>query len=63
VNHNHLENITAVMPRKLRAIGVHRSQLDEFNYRRAVRGLNQFRGEMAGKCQYAEVFKTLRLNG
>jgi len=58
-DHDHLENITAVMPRKLRAIGVHRSQLKEFNYLRAVRGLNQFRGELAGKCEYAEVFKTL----
>ncbi len=61
-NHDHSENITKVMTRKLRAIGVHRSQLNEFNYRRAVCGLNQFRGELGGKCQYAEVFTALRLN-
>ena len=44
---HHVENITAVMPRKLRALRAHRSQLEEFDYERAVRGLNQFRGELA----------------
>jgi LmbE family N-acetylglucosaminyl deacetylase len=57
--YDHLENITTEMPRKCRALRAHRSQLDEFDYERAVRGLNQFRGELAGKCRYAEVFKTL----
>jgi LmbE family N-acetylglucosaminyl deacetylase len=58
---DHVENICDVMPRKLRALRAHRSQLDEFDYERAVRGLNQFRGELAGKCRYAEVFQTLSL--
>jgi LmbE family N-acetylglucosaminyl deacetylase len=61
--HDQVEDITAVMPRKLRALRAHRSQLSEFNYERAVRGLNQFRGELAGKCRYAEVFQTLHLTG
>lgn len=59
--HHHVENIAAMMPRKLRALRAHRSQLDEFDYERAVRGLNQFRGELAGKCRYAEVFETISL--
>lgn len=59
--HSHAENITAVMPRKLRALRAHRSQLGEFDYIRAVKGLNQFRGALAAKCGYAEVFQTLQL--
>jgi len=61
--HDHAEDITEVMPRKLRALRAHRSQLSEFNYERAVRGLNQFRGELAAKCRFAEVFQTLMLEG
>ncbi len=59
--HDHVENISAMMPRKLRALRAHRSQLREFDYVRAVRGLNQFRGALAGKCDYAEVFQELGL--
>jgi LmbE family N-acetylglucosaminyl deacetylase len=55
---NLVEDITQVMPRKLRAIRAHRSQMAEFDYARAVKGLNQFRGEIAGKCRFAEVFST-----
>ena len=54
--YDHVEDITAVMPRKLQALRAHRSQLKAFNYERAVRGLNQFRGELTAKCHYAEVF-------
>ena len=54
-----VEDISSVMPRKLRALRAHRSQLNEFNYERAVRGLNQFRGALAGKCSYAEVFQSV----
>ena len=57
--YDHVEDITAEMPRKLRAFRAHRSQRSEFHYARAVRGLNQFRGELAAKCRYAEVFQTL----
>jgi hypothetical protein len=49
------------MPKKLRALRAHQSQLNEFDYVRAVRGLNQFRGELAAKCRYAEVFQTISL--
>jgi LmbE family N-acetylglucosaminyl deacetylase len=57
--HDCVEDISRVMPRKLRALRAHRSQLGEFDYLRAVVGLNQFRGALAGKCRYAEVFNTL----
>lgn len=59
---DHAENISSVMPRKLRALRAHRSQLREFDYVRAVRGLNAFRGALAGKCDYAEVFQALSLS-
>ena len=59
--HDHLEDITRVMPRKLRALRAHASQLGEFNYERAVRGLNAFRGELEAKCRYGEVFQTVML--
>jgi len=59
--HEVVVDISAVMPRKLRALRAHHSQLDEFDYVRAVRGLNQFRGTLAGKCRYAEVFQRLSL--
>lgn len=58
-NHDHVEDITEVMSRKLRALRAHKSQLSEFDYERAVRGLNQYRGELSAKCRYAEVFQTL----
>jgi N-acetylglucosamine malate deacetylase 1 len=57
--YDHVENISPVMARKLRALRAHRSQLDEFDYERAIRGLNQYRGALAGKYRYAEVFHTL----
>jgi len=59
--HDHVEDITRVMPVKLKALRAHRSQLQEFNYERAVRGLNAFRGELAAKCRYAEVFQSVAL--
>ncbi|PYK98035.1 MAG: hypothetical protein DME19_14070 [Verrucomicrobia bacterium] len=59
--YDHLENISAVMPRKLRALRAHRSQLKDFDYPRAVTGLNQFRGALAAKCRYAEVFQMIDL--
>jgi LmbE family N-acetylglucosaminyl deacetylase len=59
--HDHVGDITAVMALKLRALRAHRSQLSEFDYERAVKGLNQFRGALAAKCRYAEVFHTLQL--
>lgn len=59
--HDHIEDISRVMARKLKALRAHRSQHHEFNYERAVCGLNSFRGELAAKCRYAEVFQSVTL--
>jgi LmbE family N-acetylglucosaminyl deacetylase len=60
--HDVVVDISQTMPTKLHALRVHRSQLDEFDYVKAVMGLNQFRGALAGKCRFAEVFQTLSLS-
>ncbi len=59
-SHDQAEDITRFMPMKMRALRAHRSQLKEFNYERAVRALNAFRGELALRCRYAEVFQVVR---
>jgi LmbE family N-acetylglucosaminyl deacetylase len=56
--HDWVEDITPVMDRKLRAIRCYKSQLSEFRYDEAVLGLNQFRGTLAARSQYAEVFQS-----
>jgi len=57
--YQHVRDITGVMSRKVRAIRKHASQVAGWDYVRAVRGLNAFRGVMAGRCLYAEVFQQL----
>lgn len=54
--YDHVENISQTISRKLKALRCHCSQLAEFDYATGIRGLNQYRGVMAGKCKYAEVF-------
>jgi LmbE family N-acetylglucosaminyl deacetylase len=54
-----VEDISPVMSQKLRAVRAHRSQVRDFKYDRAIAGLNQYRGEMAARTRYAEVFQTL----
>ena len=51
-----VQDIGAVMPRKLEAIRCYTSQSDHFNYERAATGLGQYRGAIAARCDYAEVF-------
>lgn len=57
--YDHVEDITERMARKLRAVRGYRSQLTELRYDRAIRGLNQYRGLIAARCRYAEVFRDL----
>jgi LmbE family N-acetylglucosaminyl deacetylase len=57
--YQHVEDITRVMRVKLRAIRAHQSQAAQFDYCRATLGLNAYRGVMAGRCRYAEVFQQL----
>jgi LmbE family N-acetylglucosaminyl deacetylase len=53
---DHVEDISSVMELKLAAINCYRSQLTGFAYDRAITGLNQYRGALAAKCDFAEVF-------
>jgi LmbE family N-acetylglucosaminyl deacetylase len=54
--YDHVENITSVMPRKLKALRAHKSQLVEFDYLGAITALNHYRGLLAAKARFAEVF-------
>lgn len=58
-HYDEVEDISKVMSRKLRALRAHRSQVAGWDYVRAITGLNQYRGVLAAKCQFAEVFQTL----
>jgi LmbE family N-acetylglucosaminyl deacetylase len=55
--YDHVENISKVFSRKLRAVRAHRSQFGELDYAMAVTGLNQYRGALSGRCAFAEVFQ------
>jgi N-acetylglucosamine malate deacetylase 1 len=55
--YDEVKDVSAEMDRKLAAIRCYRSQLGPFQYERAARGLNEYRGAMAGRCHYAEVFR------
>jgi LmbE family N-acetylglucosaminyl deacetylase len=56
------EDVTEVIRRKMQAVRCYRSQLRQFRYDRAIRGLNQYRGILGAGCRYAEVFRSLRAN-
>ncbi len=58
--YDEVEDISFLMDRKLRAVRAHGSQMREFDYAPAVKGLNQFRGVMAARTRYAEVFQLLQ---
>jgi LmbE family N-acetylglucosaminyl deacetylase len=53
-----VEDVTPVMAQKLRSVRCYRSQLSQFRYDRAIRGLNCYRGILAARCGYAEVFQS-----
>jgi LmbE family N-acetylglucosaminyl deacetylase len=59
--HDVVVDVSSVMSLKLRALQAHRSQLKAFDYVRAVIGLNQYRGALAAKSKFAEVFQTLQI--
>ena len=60
--HVYVQDISSVMPQKLRAIRCYRSQL-AIRYDRAAYGLNAYRGALAGKCRFAEVFGAVDVVG
>jgi LmbE family N-acetylglucosaminyl deacetylase len=51
------EDVTPCFRQKLRAVRCYRSQLANFRYDRAVEGLNRYRGCLAARTRYAEVFR------
>ena len=51
-----VEDISDVFERKLEAIRCYPSQLTAFDYLRSATGLAQYRGALAGRCEFAEVF-------
>jgi LmbE family N-acetylglucosaminyl deacetylase len=59
--YKHVEDITSVERVKIRAIRAHSSQTTQFGYVRATLALNAYRGVMAGRCRYAEVFQAIGL--
>ncbi len=52
-------DVSDVMAEKLQAIRCYRSQIDFFRHDRAAEGLAAYRGALAGRCDYAEVFVDL----
>jgi LmbE family N-acetylglucosaminyl deacetylase len=54
-----VEDVSDVFEKKLAAVRAHRSQIQQFAYDRAARGLNMYRGATAGHCRFAEVFASL----
>jgi LmbE family N-acetylglucosaminyl deacetylase len=54
---DHVADISPVIDAKIAAIHCYESQIAEFQYDRAIVGLNQYRGALAGRCDYAEVFQ------
>ena len=60
--YQHVEDISAAMAVKLRAIRAHQSQTAQLHYARIALGLNAYRGAIAGRCRYAEVFQHIALD-
>ena len=61
-NHDVVNDITSSMKQKIKALRAHKSQLKDFDYVRAVTGLNQYRGALAAKTQFAEVFREISVS-
>jgi N-acetylglucosamine malate deacetylase 1 len=63
VDYYHVENVTTMMSRKIRAIRCHKSQLAQLPYDRAATGINLYRGATVGGCRFAEIFQHVGLIG
>ncbi len=57
---SYIEDITAFIDVKLRALALHASQLHNLDYGEAVRSLNRFRGITTGGGTYCECFRVLK---
>jgi N-acetylglucosamine malate deacetylase 1 len=54
-----VEDVGDVFPIKLDAIRCYVSQSDHFDYVGAAEGIGKYRGALAGRCAYAEVFASI----
>ena len=61
-SYNLIEDISGVVERKIEALSIYKSQLAVSNLDLAIRGLNQYRGEMHENCAYAEVFQIRKMH-
>ncbi|HCF49941.1 MAG TPA: hypothetical protein DER60_06645 [Syntrophomonas sp.] len=59
-NITYVEDITVQMQRKLVALAMHQSQIENRDYHEAIQGLNRYRGVMTRKGMYCECFEILR---
>jgi LmbE family N-acetylglucosaminyl deacetylase len=59
-NITYVEDITDFIELKVKALGEHKSQLDDISYDEAVKCLNRYRGIMAGGGKYSECFQILK---
>jgi LmbE family N-acetylglucosaminyl deacetylase len=53
---SYVEDITEFVELKIKALGQHKSQIQDIQYDEAVKGLDRYRGIMTGKGKYCECF-------
>lgn len=53
---NYYEDISQVISKKIKLLGLYKSQMRYVDYTSAINGLNAYRGIMGGNCKYAEAF-------
>lgn len=58
-----LFNISGVIDKKTQAIRAHTSQVNRQSFDDSAIALARYRGVMQGRCEYAEAFGRMRLNG
>jgi LmbE family N-acetylglucosaminyl deacetylase len=58
---SYVEDITKFIELKIKALEQHKSQIQDIQYDRAVRGLNRYRGIMTNKGKYCECFQVVKL--
>lgn len=56
-------NIEKSMDRKIEALSCHISQITNFNYIGAIRGLNEYRGAMSMSGKFTESFEVIKTKG
>lgn len=61
-SYNLIEDISGCVDKKIEALYFYKSQLNNSNLNLAIKGLNQYRGEMHENCAYAEVFQIKKMH-